>query len=188
MRLRRTSFSIVCIQLAAFHNGRSPSISYIFRCVPADSRCWYAFMQAAEQNRIRQYRCTPSLSFPRQWSQQSELEESPLTFSAALKRPRRRTIVVIGACRRIVELLGSILSPEKTAKAAAAAPNTVDQGLPSACTARRVQKLRNQRKTRCNRIDWSSFSKQSLDQLSSGRRGSAYWSTIFQVHNVSISC
>src|SRR6516225_8531421 len=63
-------------------------------------------MQAAEQNRMRQYRCTPSLSFPRQWSQQSELEESPSTFSAALKRPRRRTIVVIGACRRMVDLLG----------------------------------------------------------------------------------
>src|SRR6516225_6945162 len=141
------------VQLAAFHDGR-PSISYIFRCVCVDSRCWYAFMQAAEQNRMRQYRCTPSLSFPRQWSQQSELEESPLTFSAALKRPRRRTIVVIGACR-IVDLLGSILSPEKTAKAAAAAPNTVDQGLPSARIARTMQKFQNRRRTRCNKSDCS---------------------------------
>ena len=152
-----------------------------------DSRCWYAFMQAAEQNRMRQYRCTPSLSFPRQWSQHSELEESPLTFSAALKRPRRRTIVVIGACRRIVDLLGSILSPEKTAKAAAAAPNTVDQGLPSARIARTVQKFQNQRKTRCKKSDCSSFSKQSLDQLLSDSKGSAYWPTIFQVPNVGMS-
>jgi len=108
-------------------------------------------MQAAEQNRMRQYRCTSSLSFPRQWSQQSELEESPLTFSAALKKPLRRTIVVIGVCRRIVDLLGSILSSEKTATAAAAAPNTVDQGLPSARIARTVQKFQNQRKTRCKK-------------------------------------
>jgi len=81
-----------------------------------------------------------------------------------------------------VDLLGSILSPEKKAKAAAAAPDTDDQGLPSR-SARRVQKLRNQRKTRCNRSDWSSFSKQSLDQLLNGRKGSAYWPTIFQAHN-----
>ena len=153
-----------------------------------DSRCWYAHMQAAEQNRMRQYRCTPSLSFPRQWSQQSELEESPLTFSAAPKRPRRRTIVVIGACRRIVDLLGSILSPEITAKAAAAAPNTVDQGLPSARIARRVHKIRNQRKTRCNRSDCSSFSKPSWYQLLIGKKGNAYWPTVFQIHNVGISC
>jgi hypothetical protein len=143
-------------------------------------------MQAAEQNRMRQYRCTPSLSFPRQWSQQSELEESPLTFSAALNRPRRRTIVVIGACR-IVDLLGSILSPEKTAKAAAAAPNTVDQGLPSARIARTMQKFQNQRKTRCKKSDCSSFSKQSLGQLLRDSKGSAYWPTIFQVPNVGMS-
>ena len=175
------------VQLAAFHDGRQPSISYIFRCVCVDSRCWYAVMQAAEQNRMRQYRCTPSLSFPRQWSQQSELEESPLTFSAALKRPRRRTIVVIGACRRIVDLLGSILSPEKTAKAAAAAPNTVDQGLPSARIARTMQKFQNQRKTRRKKSDCSSFSKQSLGQLLSDSKGSAYWPSIFQVPNVGMS-
>jgi len=88
--------------------------------------------------------------------------------------------------RQIVDLLGSILSPEKKAKAAAAAPDTVDQGLPSrsAHIVRGVQKFRIQRKTRCNRSDWSSFSKQSLDQLSNGMKGSAYWPTIFQVHNV----
>jgi hypothetical protein len=136
-------------------------------------------MQAAEQNRMRQYRCTPSFSFPRQWSQQSELEESPLTFSAALKRPRRRTIVLIGACRRIVDLLGSILGLEKMAKAAAAAPNTVDQALPSAYIARRLQKFQNRRRTRCNKSDCPSFSKQSLDQLLGGRKGSAYWRPIF---------
>jgi hypothetical protein len=79
-----------------------------------------------------------------------------------------------------VSLLGSILSPEKKAKAAAVAPDTVDQELPSARIARRVQKFRNQHKTRCNRSDWSSFYKQSLDQLLSGRKGSAYWPTVFQ--------
>jgi hypothetical protein len=57
---------------------------------------------------------------------------------------------------------GSILSPEKTAKAAAGTPDTVDQGLLFARIARQVQKLKNQHKTRCNRSDRSSFSKQSL--------------------------
>jgi hypothetical protein len=42
--------------------------------------------------------------------------------------------------------------------------------------------LQNQRNTRCNKSDWSSFSKQSSDQLLSGRKGSAYWPTIFQAH------
>jgi hypothetical protein len=60
-------------------------------------------------------------------------------------------------CRRIVDLLGLILSPKKRAEAAATALDTVDQGLPSERSARRVQKLRNQRKTRCNRSDWSCF-------------------------------
>jgi hypothetical protein len=41
-----------------------------------------------------------------------------------------------------VDLLGSILSPEKKAKAAAAAPDTVDQGLPSP-SAHIVQGCRN---------------------------------------------
>jgi hypothetical protein len=50
-----------------------------------------------------------------------------------------------------VDLLGSLLSPEKTAKAAAAAPNTVDQGLPSARIAQTVQKFQNQRRTRCKK-------------------------------------
>jgi hypothetical protein len=89
-------------------------------------------------------------------------------------------IVVIGACRRIVDLLGSILSPEKTAKAAAVAPNTVDQGLPSARIARMVQKFQNQRKTRCKKNECSSFSKQFSDQLLSDSKGSAYWPTIFR--------
>jgi hypothetical protein len=98
---------------------------------------------------------------------------------AALKSPRTAAIVVIGVRRQIVDLLGSISSPEKKAKAAAVARDTVDRGLPSACTARRAQKFQNQHKTRCNRSDWSSFSKQSLDQLLSGRKGSAYWSIHF---------
>ena len=88
----------------------------------------------------------------------------------------------------MVDLLGSILSPEKTAKAAAAAPNTVDPGLPSARIAQTVQKFQNQPRTRCKKSDCSSFSKQSLGQLLSDSKGSAYWPTIFQVHNVSISC
>jgi hypothetical protein len=85
-----------------------------------------------------------------------------------------------------VDLLGSILSPEKKAEAAAAAPDTVDQGLPfpSAHIVRGVQKFRIQRKTRCNRSDWSSFSKQFWNQLLSGMKGSAYSPTIFQAHNV----
>jgi len=87
-----------------------------------------------------------------------------------------------------VGLLGSISSLEKKAKAAAAAPDIVDQRLPSACIARRCRNLRNQRKTRCNRSDRPSFSKQTSDQLSNGRKGSAYWPTVFQVHNVGTGC
>ena len=75
------------------------------------------------------------------------------------------------------------------AKAVAVAPDIVDHALPSARTVRGVQKFRNRRKTRCNRSDWPSFSKQSWNQLLSGMKGSAYrpsnfWSYIFQVHNV----
>jgi hypothetical protein len=72
-----------------------------------------------------------------------------------------------------VDLLGSILSPAKTAKASAAPPDIVDQGLPSARSVRWAQKFQNQRKTRRNRSDGSSFSKQSLDQLLSDSKGSA---------------
>jgi hypothetical protein len=76
----------------------------------------------------------------------------------------------------MVDLSGSISSCEKTAKAAAVAPNIVYQGLLSAhIVVGRAQKFRNQRKTRCNRTDWSSFSKQSLNQLLSGMKGSACW-------------
>jgi hypothetical protein len=88
----------------------------------------------------------------------------------------------------MVDLLDSISSPEKKAKASAVAPDTVDQALPFVRIVRRAQKFRNQRKTRCNKSDWSSFSKQFLDQLLSGSRGSAYWPPVFQVHNVSVTC
>jgi hypothetical protein len=88
----------------------------------------------------------------------------------------------------MVKLLGSILSLEKKAKAAAAAPNIVDQRLPSAGIARRCRNLRNRRKTRCNRSDRRSFSRPTLDQRSNGKRGSAYWPAVFQFHNVGISC
>jgi hypothetical protein len=59
---------------------------------------------------------------------------------------------------------GLILSPEKRAKAGAIAPNIVDQGGPFVRNVRRVQKSLSQRKTRCNRSDRLSFSKQPLDQ------------------------
>ena len=97
---------------------------------------------------------------------------------------RTATIVVIGVRRRMVELLDWIRSPAQEAKAAVAAPDILDHELLSARIAGRVQKFRNQRKTRCNRSDRSSFSKQSLDQLLSGMKGSAYRPTIFQAHNV----
>jgi hypothetical protein len=80
-----------------------------------------------------------------------------------------------------------ILAFEKRVKAAAVAPDTLDQALPSACIVRRVQRFRNRRKTRCNKSDWSSFSKQSWNQLSSRKKGNAYWPTIFQVNNSNIS-
>jgi hypothetical protein len=51
-----------------------------------------------------------------------------------------------------VDLRGSILKLEKQAKAAAAVPYTVDQGLPSARRAQPANKFQNQRKTRCNRL------------------------------------
>jgi hypothetical protein len=94
----------------------------------------------------------------------------------------------MGVHRRMVDLFGSISSLEKKAKASAVAPDTVGQGLPSVRIVQRAQRFRNQRKTRCNRSDWSSFSKQSVDQSLSGRRGSAYRPPVFQVHNVSVSC
>jgi hypothetical protein len=74
----------------------------------------------------------------------------------------------------MVDLLGSISSLEKTATASAVAPDTVDQVLPSVRIVRWAQKFRNQRKTRCNRSDRSSFSKQFLDQLLIGTNDSAY--------------
>jgi hypothetical protein len=72
-----------------------------------------------------------------------------------------------------VDLRGSILSPEKKAEAAAAAPYTVDQGFPSARSAQSAKKFQSQRKTRCNRSNCSS-SKQFLDQLLNGKKGNAY--------------
>jgi hypothetical protein len=45
-------------------------------------------------------------------------------------------IAFIGVRRGIMDLLYSILSHEKKAKAAAAAPDIVDQRLPSGCVAR----------------------------------------------------
>jgi hypothetical protein len=83
-----------------------------------------------------------------------------------------------------VDLRGSILSPGKKAEAAAAAPHTVDQGFPSAHPARPAKKFQNQRKSRCNRKNCSSSSKQFLDQLLNGKKGSAYWPTIFKAYNV----
>jgi hypothetical protein len=79
-----------------------------------------------------------------------------------------------------VDLRGSILKLEKQAKAAAAVPYTVDQGLPSARRAQPANNFQNQRKTRCNRSNCSSFSKPFLDQLLNGKKGNAYWPTIFQ--------
>jgi hypothetical protein len=83
-----------------------------------------------------------------------------------------------------VDLRGSILKLEKQAKAAAAVPYTVDQGFPSGRRAQPANKFQNQRKTRCNRSNWSSFSKPFLDQLLSGKKGNAYWPTIFNAYNV----
>jgi hypothetical protein len=74
-----------------------------------------------------------------------------------------------------------ILGPEKTARAAAAAPDIVGQGLPSARIVREAQRFRNRRKTRCNKNEKSSFSKQSLDRLRGGMKDSAYWPAIFGV-------
>lgn len=90
----------------------------------------------------------------------------------------------MGVRRRMVDLLGSISSPEKKAKASAIAPDTVGQGLPSVRIVQRAQRFRNQRKTRCNRSNCSSFSKPFLDQLSNGKKGNAYWPTIFRTYNV----
>jgi hypothetical protein len=86
--------------------------------------------------------------------------------------------------RQAVDLRGSILNLEKQAKAAAAVPYTVDQGFPSARRAQPANRFQNQRKTRCNRSSCSSFSKPFLDQLLSGKKGNAYWPTIFNAYNV----
>jgi hypothetical protein len=130
-------------------------------------------MQAAEQNRMRQYRWTQDLSLPRQWSQHSELGDPPFTFSAMAKRLRRRTIVVIGVRRQVEDFFDSILSPEKKAEVAAVALDTVHQGFFSARIVWKVQKFRSRRKTHCNGSDRSSFSTQFLAQLFGGMKGSA---------------
>jgi hypothetical protein len=48
-------------------------------------------------------------------------------LSPTAKRSPRRIIVVIAVRQQIVDLLGSLLSPERTAKAVAVAPGIVDQ-------------------------------------------------------------
>lgn len=78
------------------------------------------------------------------------------------------------------DLCDSISSLEKRAKAAAAAPYTVDRGFPSARPARPERKFQSQRKTRCNRGNyWSS--KLFLDQSLHGKKGNAFWPTIFRL-------
>ena len=67
-----------------------------------------------------------------------KFERLSLTFSATAKKPRGRIIVVIGVRLQIENLLESILSHEIKAKAAVVAPDTVDQGLPSAYIVQRV--------------------------------------------------
>jgi hypothetical protein len=123
------------------------------------------------------------LSFPRQWSQPSKLEEPPITTPKSL-RGRGRTTVVIEVLRQIVELLDSISIPEKRARAVAVGRDTVDQRLPSACLVLKMERFRNQRKIRCNRSDWPSFSKRSWSQFLSGMKSSAYWPSILQADNV----
>ncbi|MGE5367510.1 MAG: hypothetical protein ACM3PO_09640, partial [Betaproteobacteria bacterium] len=82
-----------------------------------------------------------------------------------------------------MNLRGSISNPEKQATAVAAVPHTVDRGFPSARRTQPANKFPNQRKTRCNRSNCSSFSKLFLDQLLNGKRDNAYWPTIFNAYN-----
>jgi hypothetical protein len=99
-------------------------------------------------------------------------------------RLRTPTRAFIGVRRWGVDLRGSISNSEKQARAAAAVPYTVDRGFPSARRAQPASKFPNQRKTRCNRSNCSSFSKLFLDQLLNGKKDNAYWPTIFKVYNV----